>query len=173
MVTTIDEALEMLHRTGPDLRGGNSNHAPMVAETLLTLGRPDAVIPWIEGYRSRFQDRPQIRYPISPTAWREALGDSRRSADWVAFFDRALAEAPWQSVLRVWVPPLVPGLMAAATHGLIRTGHAIRSLAARVTPPRLHELAEGLGNWAATYQGLPGEPSGDHTDTRPPKPSGR
>ena len=161
MATTIDEALEMLHHTGPDLRGGNSNHAPMVAETLLTLGRPDAVIPWIEGYQSRFQDHPPLRHPISPTDWREALGDDQRSADWVAFFDRALAEAPWQSVLRDWVPPLVPGLMAAATHGLIRTGHAVRSLAVRVTPPRLHELAEGLGNWAATYQGLPGKPSGD------------
>ena len=30
MATTIDEALDIIHRTGPDLVGGNSNHGPMV-----------------------------------------------------------------------------------------------------------------------------------------------
>ena len=41
MTATIDEALELIHRTGPDLVGGNSNHGPMVAEALLALRRPD------------------------------------------------------------------------------------------------------------------------------------
>ena len=47
------------------------------------------------------------------------------------------------------------------------TGHAVRSLAARATPQRLHELAEGLGYWAARYQTLPGRPSGRHTGHAP------
>src|SRR5262252_10848165 len=76
---------------------------------------------------------------------------------------RELAEAPWQAVLQAWVPRLAPGLWAAATHGPIRTGHAVRSLAARTTPQRLHELAEGLGYWAARYQVLPGRPAGRRT----------
>src|SRR5262245_42888705 len=159
MSATIDEVLDILHRTGPDLVGGNSNHGPMAAETLFALGRPDAVLPWIEGYKSRFQDHPQTRNPISAEDWQASLGDRSRVADWVAFFDRELAEAPWQAVLRVWVPHLAPGLMAAATHGLIRTGHAVRSLVSAETPQRLHELAEGLGYWAARYQVLPGRPS--------------
>ena len=167
MAATIDDALDILHRTGPDLVGGNSNHGPMVAEALCTLGRPDSVLVWIEGYKNRFEDRPQTRTPISPEGWREALGASRRSADWVAFFDRKLAEAPWQAVLHAWVPELVPGLMAAATHGLIRTGHAVRSLASSETPQRLHELAEGLGYWAARYQVLPGRPSGGQSGHSP------
>ena len=146
MATTIDDALDILHRTGPDLVGGNSNHGPMVAEALCALGRPDAVLPWLEGYKRRFQERSQARYSVSPDGWQEALGDRSRSAAWVAFFDHALAEAPWPAVLQAWVPRLVPGLMAAATHGLIRTGHAVRSLAASETPQRLHELAEGLGD---------------------------
>ena len=162
MATTIDEALDIIHRTGPDLVGGNSNHGPMVAEALLALDRPDSVMPWIEGYKNRFQERPHPDTPISPGSWHEALGDRGRSADWVAFFDHELAEGPWQSVLRTWVPRLAPGLMAAATHGLIRTGHAVRSLAGGETPQRLHELAEGLGYWAARYQALPGRPSGSH-----------
>jgi hypothetical protein len=167
MVSTIDEALDIIHRTGPDLVGGNSNHGPMVAEALLTLGRPESVMPWIEGYKNRFQDRPQPDTPISPGSWHEALGDRRRSADWVAFFDRELAEKPWQSVLQAWVPYLAPGLMAAATHGLIRTGHAVRSLTTGETPQRLHELAEGLGYWAACYQEMPGRPSGSQMGHSP------
>jgi hypothetical protein len=167
MAATIDEALNILHHTGPDLVGGNSNHGPMVAEALCILDRPDAVLPWIEGYKNRFQDRPQPHIRLSPADWQEALGDSRRSADWVAFFDRELAEAPWQAVLQAWVPHLASGLMAAATHGLIRAGHAVRSLAAGETPPRLHELAEGLGYWAARYQVLPGKPSGGQSRYSP------
>ena len=169
MAATIDEALEILHRTGPDLVSGNSNHGPMVAETLFALGRPDAVLPWIEGYKSRFQDRPQTRNPLSPQGWQASLGDRSRSADWVACFDRELAAAPWQAVLQTWVPHLTPGLWAAATHGLLRTGHAVRSLAVSATPQRLHELAEGLGHWAARYQVLPGRPSGRHTGSSPSK----
>ena len=169
MATTIDEALDIIHRTGPDLVGGNSNHGPMVAEALLTLDRPDSVMPWIEGYKNRFQERSHPDTPISPGSWHETLGDRGRSADWVAFFDHELAEGPWSSVLRTWVPRLAPGLMAAATHGLIRTGHAVRSLSGGETPQRLHELAEGLGYWAARYQALPGRPSGSHNGHSPPR----
>jgi Questin oxidase-like len=167
MATTIDDALDIVHRTGPDLVGGNSNHAPMVAEALLTLGRADAVMPWIEAYKNRFQERPRPDTSISPGSWHEALGQRGRSADWVAFFDHELAEGPWPSLLQTWVPRLAPGLMAAATHGLIRTGHAVRSLASGETPQRRHELAEGLGYWAASYQQLPGRPSGSHAGHSP------
>ena len=100
---------DVLHRTGPDLVGGNSNHGPMVAEVLLTLGRPGSVMPWIEGYKNRFQERSHPDTPMSPESWHEALGDRGRSADWVAFFDQELLEGPWQSVLRTWVPRLAPG----------------------------------------------------------------
>ena len=54
------------------------------------------------------------------------------------------------------------GLMAAATHGWLRTAHAVRSLTARETPERIAELARGLAYWAARYQEVPGpaRPSG-------------
>lgn len=160
MAATIDDALEIIHRTGPQLSGGNANHAPMAAEALFTLRRPDSVVSWIERYKSRFQGRPGSRNPISREDWREALGDMSRVGDWIAFFDRELAEAPWQTVLREWIPHLASALISAATHGLIRTGHAVRSLAASATPSRTHELAEGLGYWAASYRVLPGRPTG-------------
>ena len=87
--------------------------------------------------------------------WRAALGDRRRFADWSVFFREELCEAPWRQVLDRWVERLAPGFCAAATHGVIRVGHAARGLAAEETPLRLGELADAFASWAATYQELP------------------
>jgi hypothetical protein len=48
MAATIDKALEILPRTGPDVVGGHSNPGPIVAEALFAKGPPDSVIPWEE-----------------------------------------------------------------------------------------------------------------------------
>jgi len=50
--TSLDDALETLAPYGTELRNGNNNHAPMVAEALCAMGRPDAVMPWVAGYRA-------------------------------------------------------------------------------------------------------------------------
>jgi hypothetical protein len=142
---TIDEALELLEDTGPEFAGGLANHGPMAAEALVALGRDDAVVPWVERYRTRLQDHPSARSAIDPRDWREALGQGERVGDWIAFFDRQLAEAPWPQVLNTWVERLAPGIVASATHGVIRTGHAVRALSQEETPLRLHELAKA---WA-------------------------
>jgi hypothetical protein len=159
----MDEALEILRDTGPEFAededGGLSNHGPMAAEALCVLGRDADVIGWVEGYLPRLQEHPGRGTPIGEE-WRESLGDYRRLPDWIAVFDRELAEGDWSYTLDTWVGRLAPGLAAAATHGLIRTAHAVRSLAERDTPGRRHELAEGLAYWAARYQQLPGRPSG-------------
>jgi hypothetical protein len=160
MADTIDAALDLLHHTGPEFGGGLSNHGPMAAEAMLAMGRPDAILPWVERYQSRLPERPTPAAPIARAHWREALGDLKRLADWIAFFDRELADARWPDVVHHWVPHLIPGLMAASTHGLIRTSHAVRCLGRGETAQRQHELAEGLGYWAAGYQQLPGGPSG-------------
>ena len=131
----------------------------MAAEALFTLDRGESVLPWVEKYKSGLIDAPEATNPISRSDWREFLGDRSRLGDWITFFDRELAEKSWQNTLQEWVPPLAPAVMAAATHGLLRTSHAVRSLAAQETPQRLHELAQGLGYWAARYQVLPGSPS--------------
>ncbi len=159
MSAALDEALEALKETGPEFGPGLSNHGPMASEALVRLGRDDAILPWVERYRRRLQERPRPRDRIDEATWREALGNAARVADWVAFFERQLKERPWHEVLAQWAPRLAPGVMAGATHGLIRTGHAARALEEAETPLRLHELAEGLGYWAARYQELPGHPS--------------
>lgn len=167
MAITIDEVLDLLSSSGPEQANGNANHGPMAAEALFKVDRAESVLPWVEGYKSRLADRPQATLPISRSDWRESLGDRRRLGDWIAFFDQELQESPWKDVVSQWVPHLAPAIMSAATHGLLRTSHAVRSLSALETPQRLHELAQGLGYWAARYQLLPGSPSGIITTTQP------
>jgi len=152
---TLDVALDELEAYGPDLRNGFTSHAPMVVEALTALGRPEAVLPWLELYRPGLLPRPAPRELIAPAAWREALGCSERTADWMQLMRRELAEAPWPAVLARWTTRLAPAFCASATHGVLRVAHATRSLARRETPQRLRELGDALGAWAAEYQTLP------------------
>jgi len=116
----MDQALEMFARTGPEYGGGLANHGPMAAEALITLGRSDAVIPWVERYKRNLQDPPGARRPISSEDWREALGDISRVGDWIAFFNREMKAASWRSVLGQWLPRLAPGLVAAGVYGFLQ-----------------------------------------------------
>ncbi|MFG2003254.1 questin oxidase family protein [Spirillospora sp. NPDC048911] len=81
---------------------------------------------------------------------------ARRLPDWAAYFQHELTERPWQEVLTEWWPRLLPGIVGGSTHGVIRVGHAVRTL--RGTPSRqaLDELAHGLAFWAARYRELAG-----------------
>jgi len=152
---SLDDALDILAPYGIELKNGNSNHAPMVAEALCALGRPEAVTPWIARYRERMLPRPAAGAHIRREDWRTALDERGRFTDWSAFFGEELREGPWREVLDRWVDRLAPGFCAAATHGVIRVGHAVRGLAAGETPYRLRELADAFASWAATYQELP------------------
>jgi len=151
----LDEALEQLAFAGPELKNTNSNHAPMAIEALCTLGRGRAVQPWLERYRDGLLPRPPRVQRIGRTEWATALGQPRRVGDWFELFGNELSEEPWRAVLERWVPRLAPGIVAAALHGVIRTGHAVRAIAFEDTPPRRRELADGLAYWAAEYQVLP------------------
>ena len=168
LYTTLDGALETISPYGIELKNGNSNHAPMVAEALCAMGRPEAVMPWITRYRDRMSPRPSPVERILAGEWRAALGRRERFADWSAFFCDELEEGPWRAVLDRWVGRLAPGFCAAATHGVIRVGHAVRGLSAGETPPRLRELADALASWAATWQELPvGDPAANGAMTPP------
>lgn len=173
----LDEAYRRMQALEPRVRQGLSTHTPMAVEALAALGHPERIAVWMEEDRASLREVPVASSPIDPARWREALGlkadapdwnaQNARFGDWVAFFTRELAEAPWPDVLDRWTVRLAPGLCAAATHGVIRTAHAARALSARVTPERRAELARGLGYWASAYQELPvrkraGEPAGSY-----------
>lgn len=148
----MEPALAVLDAYGPDLWNGLTSHAPMAVEALAAMGRADAVMPWLEAYRKGMTPPPPRRERIPRDTWRAALGREDRFADWTAFVEAELAEAPWRDVLARWTARLAPGICASATHGVIRTAHAARSLAESETPARRRELARGIAYWAAAYQ---------------------
>ena len=154
----LDEALEALSDRAPDFSNGNTNHAPMVAETLVTLGRSDVVLRWVDAYRRDVPERPSER-PSVGADWREALGRRDLWPEWVSLFRRELSEMPWQQALDKWTGRLAAGLSGEATHGLIRTAHAVRALELGASPLRLNELADGLAYWAAGYHAFRAVPA--------------
>ncbi|NSC25170.1 questin oxidase family protein [Streptomyces albus subsp. chlorinus] len=154
---TLDEALERLHASGPEREGWLSNHAPMAVEALVRHGQAARVHRWIDGYAAKLEDMPAQDSPVTDANWAEALGDPGRLADWTRYFVRQVEERPWREVLATWWPRLLPGISGAATHPVIRTGHAVRTLLADggETAPRRAELAHALGYWAARHSTLP------------------
>lgn len=149
----LDFALIDLARYGPALANGFTNHAPMVAEALDAIGRGDAIAPWIERYRAKMLPWPPAVAPIADCP--AVPGDPRRVTDWREFFLGELQQEDWRAVLARWVPRLAPGASGGALHGLIRVGHAARSLSRVETEPRRAELAAALAGWASDYSELP------------------
>ena len=153
---TLDEAYQRLHATGPEFDGWLSNHGPMAAEAMVRRGHAGQVHRWLDGYMRRLEEFPRGSGPIG-SAWQDALGDPRRVADWTAYVRREVSEQPWRSVLETWWLRLLPGVAAAATHGVIRVGHAVRALMHDgEDADHLTELAHGLAYWAARWQPVPG-----------------
>lgn len=162
---TLDEAYQRLHATGPEFGGYLSNHGPMAAEAMVRHGHADTVHRWLDGYMRRLEEFPRGTGPIGPN-WQDALGEPRRVADWTAYFRREVTEQPWRETLTTWWPRLLPGVVAAATHGVIRVGHAVRALTDDgEDADHLAELAHGLAYWAARWQPLPGAPAAEPSPT--------
>ncbi|MFI7099839.1 questin oxidase family protein [Streptomyces sp. NPDC050161] len=153
---TLDEALERLHATGPEFRGYLANHGPMAVEALVRHGQSRTVHRWLDHYSAKLEDVPSARERITEANWQEALGDPQRVTDWTTYFTHAVAEHPWREVLAAWWPRLLPGIAGAATHPVIRVGHAVRTLLEEgEEEPRIAELAHAIGYWAARHTTLP------------------
>jgi hypothetical protein len=169
---TLDEAYQRLHATGPEFDGWLSNHGPMAAEAMVRRGHAGQVHRWLDGYMPRLEEFPRGSGPIGPD-WQNALGDPRRVADWTAHFRREVSERPWRQVLETWWLRLLPGVAAAATHGVIRVGHSVRALVqdGEDADHRI-ELAHGLAYWAARWQPVPGTTAAAPPRITAPAPAG-
>jgi hypothetical protein len=156
----LDDALTVFAATAPSYGSlGLANHGPMAAEALDHLGRADAIAGWVAAYGGRLDPAPPpADRPLSEEDWPGALGVESHFPDWLALFEREVADRPPVAVVGEWAPRLLPGTIGAAGHGLIRTAHAVRALSGADTPPRRLELANGLALWASSYQELPGPP---------------
>ena len=148
----LDEALQHLAGFGPSLTSGLVSHAPMVVEALARLHRGAAIPSWLAANEATFVSREAV----SGGAARPAIGDGGGFADWAAWFGQELAANPWREVVDDWCAHLAPGFTSAACHGVIRVGHAVRSLSDdEDSSLRRSELADALASWAAAYRPLP------------------
>jgi len=163
--SSLDEVYTRVHSLGPEFDGWLSNHAPMAADALGRLGGGAQVHRWLDTYTRRLEPLPDAVAPIEAEQWHAALGDPRRLGDWIRWFEHELSEQPWRAVLATWWERLLPGAIAAATHPLIRTGHAVRALEERDSDARRRELAHALGYWAARWQPVRTAP---HLGSLPP-----
>ncbi|MGV9317815.1 questin oxidase family protein [Streptomyces sp. NPDC003660] len=152
----LDEALERLHGAGPERMGRLTNHAPMAVEALAARGQAAGVHRWVDLYARKLEEFPAGVERVTDANWAAALGDSRRVADWIEFFQGEFGERGWRQVLTEWWPRLLPGMYGGSTHPVIRVGHAVRTLLAGETAPRINELAHGLGYWAARHRPVTG-----------------
>ena len=160
---SLDRALDRFHRAGDEWSIGLTSHGPMVVEALDRVGRADAIASWTDQYVGHLVAPPTPPVAIDPGEWRRHLGDGDVLA-WNELVRRELRTDPWTEVAARWVERLVPGAISAATHGLIRTAHAVRGLERAVTPTRIDELARAIAYWASRYDSLPGA-GADVSDT--------
>src|SRR5580658_3978916 len=149
----LDDALNRV--SALDYQGPHPfvNHAPMACEALSALGQGGVIGDWVSSFESSLGEAVK---PVTPRwgtdfDWQDALGDQRLLPEWLGYFERAIFEDGWPSVVEIWVPRLMPGLVGALFHGVIRTSHAVRAIEAANTPPRRAELARALGNWSVWF----------------------
>ena len=124
-----------------------ANHLPMVLVAMHRLGGSDERLnAFFATYRdnNRLSPPPVRVAPIARENWDASLGDRARESDYIAFFLSEVARLGARAAIAAYLPTLLPGLAASATHGLMR-------LAYGVLREDDAEIATALGYWAATY----------------------
>lgn len=140
--TLLDESLAL----PPEYDSGLSSHLPMALEALTALGaKADRLRAFAAHYAERLA--PSSPSPATADASPE-LGRFDHFAAWQRHFTQELSAAGRDATLRAALPVLMPGVSAAAFHGLIRVGHAVRA-------EHDGELASALAYWASRHQVAP------------------
>jgi hypothetical protein len=164
----LDEAFDRVSALDFEIPNPYVNHGPMACEALTTLGFDSELPEWVEHFETTMH---RAIEPVTPTwghefPWQDFFGDYRLLPEWMGFFGRAIDDDGWPDVVRTWVPRLMPGLVSALFHGVIRTSHAVRAIEVEDTRSRRAELARALGNWAVWFG--PGQPVDEHLVTDDP-----
>jgi hypothetical protein len=162
----LDEAFERMAAASFELPNGFVNHGAMACEALAVLDCSDDIDSWARRFAGAGGAKVE---PVAAASfeWRQALGAYQRLPEWIGYFERAIDDDGWASVVETWVPRLMPALRTALFHGAIRTAHAVRAIDAVDSPPRRGELARALGYWAARYRA--GQPAGPQDPADDPR----
>jgi Questin oxidase-like len=124
-----------------------ANHLPMVLVAMHRMGASDERLrQYFDSYSdvNRLQPLPLPIAPIVRGSWSAALGDRARETDYCAFFRGEVGRLGARGAVGLYLPKLLPGVAASATHALMRFAYgAMRDDDA--------EIATALGYWSATY----------------------
>lgn len=153
----LDDVLQRLHETDLEYASarvdGLASHGPMVLASFAEVERGDRIEAFIADYLPRLRPMP------APDGSAPRLGDPTTRRAWISRFEaRLLGTADWRPAAKEALRDLLPGAVAGAAHGWLRTAHALHMLASRDTQTRRRELAHGLAGWAARFERLPGVP---------------
>jgi len=124
-----------------------ANHLPMVLVALHRMGAADERL---EAYCHIYHKQNGLVPVPRPTAkitadnWRAFLGEREREGDYRAFFAAEVARLGATLAALHYLPELIPGMAASATHALMRMAYATLT-------DSDEETAVSLGYWAATY----------------------
>jgi Questin oxidase-like len=127
-----------------------ANHLPMVLVALHRMGASDERL---EAYCDIYQKQNGlVRIPDSIGAiardnWREFLGQRERESDYRAFFTFEVARLGATPAALLYLPQLMPGIAASATHAFMRMAYATMTESDE-------ETGVALAYWAATYLSL-------------------
>lgn len=140
--------LEQSLAYAPEYGGGLSNHLPMVLIALDRLGASDdRLTAFADRYAQRLaplNGGDEIAASVPARAWTQRLGQLDAYASLAHGFRDWLRRDGATVVLRTALPRLMPGVAAAAFHGLIRTAYAVDS-------GHAGELAAALAYWACRH----------------------
>jgi Questin oxidase-like len=153
----LDDALARIHQTSAVWRGELANHAPMAAEALVDLGRPEAIGSFLDVYSDNLEPAPEMTRARLDD-WTAALGERDAAPLLTGHFLAAVDERGVDPVVDAALPVLFEGVLAGSLHGLLRLAHALRAWSHRETDLRAREVAHALGYWASEHSPLPGDP---------------
>jgi hypothetical protein len=124
-----------------------ANHLPMMLVAMQRLGGSDErLAEFFTVYRDvhRLAPLPVAQARIERADWSSALGDRSRESDYRAYFREEVARLGNRTAIAAYLPTLLPGIAASATHGLMRLAYGVL----RNDPA---EIGAALGYWSATY----------------------
>jgi hypothetical protein len=120
---------------------------------LVALNRMGASDERLEAYCDTYRERNGL-VPVSERIgeiahanWREFLGQREREGDYRAFFTAEVGRLGGTPAALIYLPQLMPGIAASATHALMRFAYATMT-------DSDEETSVALGYWAATYLSL-------------------
>jgi hypothetical protein len=132
----------------PEYQNQLTSHLPMALQALHRLGAtPQRLQEYYDFYIPRFAGVETAPHLQTSVDWKSLRGRVDAYPTLVAAFAAMVERDGAEQVLRESLPVLLPGVAAAAFHGVIRTAHAVES-------GHRGEIAAALAYWAWRWQSL-------------------